>query len=287
MKYIYLTIFLSLLIATTISESTSFLKKPSNITVNVTNSTVTISTVDGEPKSYQGFCLMKMKSNFYDLRPFNMIKPWKVTDITGKTVNFNFCSNVDTSCRADESLMADSKTCKKFAGRSDQEKSWTLGSDINKNDVITVVLPKGDSCGNGKYFETTLELTCDRRVNVPVITNDKTFNPLNCQNLIKMRSKQGINFKIYNINILFLILHTIIIYYYDNFLIFFSMQQRKIQCLVESIRYPQRRISSNINNYWVILYDLWSLLLANELCRDKLRNSWINLLLFLISIRQS
>ena len=188
MKYIYLTIFISLLIATTLCENTSFLKIPASS--NSGNGTE--ANAEPEPKSYKGFCFMKMKNYFYDLRPFNMIKPWKLIDKNGKILNFNFCSNIDTKCHPEEALMADIKTCKKFAGQSDQEKIWTLGLDNYKKEVITLKLPAGDSCGNGKYYQTTIQLTCDKKANVPTISNNKSFDQTNCQNIIKIRSKQGI-----------------------------------------------------------------------------------------------
>jgi hypothetical protein len=134
---------------------------------------------------------MKMKNHFYDLNAFNMIKPWNLVDKSGKTINFNFCSNIDTSCHHNDGLIADPASCKKFAGKSDQEKSWILSKNSNKSDVLTVKFPSGDSCGNGKFFETTVVLTCDRKTNVPAITNKNTFDQSKCQNTIQITAKQA------------------------------------------------------------------------------------------------
>jgi len=134
---------------------------------------------------------MKIKSHFYDVNQFNMIKPWKLTDNKGKIINFNFCSNVDTNCTQSSALIADPGACKNFAGKSDQEKTWTLSKDTKKDDVLTLQFPQGDSCGSGNYYQTTVQLTCDRKVNVPVITNNKSFDQTKCQNVIQMRAKQA------------------------------------------------------------------------------------------------
>jgi hypothetical protein len=155
------------------------------------NGTTEISKEEAEPKVYQGYCFMKMKNNFYNLQPFNMIKPWKLLDHKGASINFNFCSNIDTSCHPNDVLIADPKACKKFAGKSDEEKVWTISKDKNKNDVLTIKFPQGDSCGNGHFYQTTVELTCDRKVNVPEITNNKSFDQTKCQNTIQMKSKHA------------------------------------------------------------------------------------------------
>jgi hypothetical protein len=183
MKYIYLSIFLSLLISSTICENTSFLKN--------SNKNTTTPQEEPEPKSYNGYCFMKMKNQFFNLRSFNLIKPWKVTDIKGNQVQFNFCSNIDTTCHQNDALIADPKNCKKFAGKSDQEKTWTLSTDAMKQSVLTVKFPSGDSCAPGKNYQTTLVLTCDKKSRVPVITNDKTFDETKCENVIRMTSRNA------------------------------------------------------------------------------------------------
>jgi hypothetical protein len=221
MKYIYLSIFLGLLVATTVCDQSTFLKK------NTTNAGDSNETP--EPKTYQGFCFMKMKNNFYDLNPFNMIKPWTLKDNQSKQIQFNFCTNIDTSCHPNDVLIAEPTACRKFAGKADEEKTWTLSKDKSKNDVLSVRFPPGDSCGNGNFYETTVELTCDRKINVPVISNNKSFDQKKCQNVIRMRSKHGK--VIFNC----------------------SLQFRQIQRLVEPIRYPKTRISWNPNCYRALL----------------------------------
>jgi hypothetical protein len=133
---------------------------------------------------------MKIKNQFFDLHPFNSIKPWKITDVKGNQIQFNFCSNIDTSCNQNDVLIADPKTCKKLSGKGDQEKTWHLEQDKKKKtSVLTVTFPSGDSCAPGKNFQTSVELTCDKKANVPKITNDKTFDQTKCVNVIKMTSK--------------------------------------------------------------------------------------------------
>jgi hypothetical protein len=119
---------------------------------------------------------MKMKNQFYDLQPFNLIKPWKITDKEGHPVYFNFCSDIDTSCGEKDALIANPKTCKKFAGQHDQEKAWFLSKDKKKRNVLIVKFPPGDICGKGKNYQTTVELTCDPKVNAPKLLNDKSFD---------------------------------------------------------------------------------------------------------------
>ena len=115
----------------------------------------------------------------------------EILDNKGKSVHFNFCSNIDTKCHPNDVLVAEVATCKKFAGKSEEEKTWTLSQDKKKNDVLTIRFPSGDNCGNGKFYQTTVELTCDRKANYPVITNNKSFDQTKCKNIIKMRSKHG------------------------------------------------------------------------------------------------
>jgi hypothetical protein len=183
MKYIYLSLFLSLLISCAICENTSFLKK---------NERQKEDVPEPEPKTYNGYCFMKIKNHFYNLHPFNSIKPWKITDKKGHPIQFNFCSNIDTPCSPNDVLMAHSATqsCKKFAGKADQEKSWSLTeSKTTKRTVLTVKLPLGETCAPGKQYQTSIEMTCDPKVNVPKITNDKTFDDTQCENVVKMTSK--------------------------------------------------------------------------------------------------
>ena len=182
MKYTYLIIFLSILVAGSFCEKSTFLK---------TNNTEVEIVQAPEPKTYNGYCFMKMKNQFYDLNQFNMIKPWKLKDKNGKLINFNFCTNIDTKCHPNDVLVADPTACQKFAGKSDEEKTWTISKDKKKNDILTLAFPSGDSCGSGKFYQTTVVLTCDRKVNVPVITNNKTFDPKKCKNTIQIRSKHG------------------------------------------------------------------------------------------------
>ena len=193
MKYIFLSIFLSLLISSTINEQTSYLKKTSILKINNSTHDPTI-----KPKSYNGYCFMKMNNNFYDLHAFNTIKPWKITDKLGNIIHFNFCQNIDTTCRKDDVLIAVDKDCKKLAGMSDQEKTWTIKA-VNNTSVITLSLPTGDICATNRRYQTTVELTCDTKSNVPVINNDFTFDQNKCENVIKMSSKHGIFNK--NINL--------------------------------------------------------------------------------------
>ena len=182
MKYIYLTIFLGLLIAGSFCEKTSYLKKDS----------APEKVLEApEPKTYSGYCFMKMKNQFYDLNQFNMIKPWKLKDNKGQSISFNFCSNIDTKCAVDNVLIAEPTKCKKLSGRSEEEKTWTLSKDKKKNDVITIAFPQGDSCGFRQFYQTTVELTCDPKANVPVITNNKTLDLSKCKNTIKIRSRHG------------------------------------------------------------------------------------------------
>jgi hypothetical protein len=216
MKYIHLSIFISILIASSLCEKTSFLK---------VNSTADDVTQTPEPKTYSGYCFMKMKNQFYDLNQFNMIKPWKLKDVKGNLINFNFCSNIDTSCHPNDVLIADSKACKKYAGKAEEDKIWTISKDKKKNDVLTIQFPSGDSCGGKNFYQTTVVLTCDRKFNVPTITNNKSFDTKKCKNVIRISSKHGnyLSFGLY--------------YYLLRYLLNFnSLQYRKIQCLVESIR---------------------------------------------------
>jgi len=94
-------------------------------------------------------------------------------------------------CHPNDVLIAEVATCKRFAGKSDEDKTWTLSQDKRRNDILTIKFPSGDNCGNGNFFETTVELTCDRKANVPVLTNNKSFDPKKCKNVIKMRSKHA------------------------------------------------------------------------------------------------
>ena len=221
MKYIYLCIFLSILINSSFCENTSFLKTSNE------NDAIPNVPETPEPKSYTGICFMKMKNQFYDFTSFNTIKPWKITTIKGKQVKFNFCSNIDTKCSEDDVLMADQTICKKFAGKADKEKTWTLEIDKKtKRTTVSLKFPPGDSCGGGKYFQTTVRLTCDPKATVPRITNDKTFDPKKCNNVINISSKSGNN------NLNYFILNLII---FIPILKVFSLHYWKIQCLVESV----------------------------------------------------
>jgi hypothetical protein len=144
-----------------------------------------------EPKSYFGYCFMKMKNNFYDLNPFNRIDASFIKSAVagGEKIKFNFCSNVDTKCNPNDALAVSPTQCKRFAGKADQEKEWTLSQNANKQDVITLRLPQGDVCANGKNYQTVYELTCDAKVNYQL--DSQSFNPNACQNSIKITSKYG------------------------------------------------------------------------------------------------
>ena len=177
---------MSLLISTTLCDNTSFLKRAAG-------RNATLDVPEPEPKVYAGYCFMKIKNQFYDLNPFNLIKPWKVA---GKkdSIQFNFCSDIDTSCREKDALIADVKNCKRFAGKHDEEKTWTISTDKTKHTVLSVKFPPGDSCGAGKNYQTTIKLTCNPKANTPKITNLATFNEASCLNEIHLTSKYGKQF---------------------------------------------------------------------------------------------
>jgi hypothetical protein len=132
---------------------------------------------------------MKIKNRFFDLNTLNLIKPWKITSQDGDSIQFNFCSDIDTTCKQKDALIADPKNCKRFSGKHDQEKTWILTQNSAKKPVLNIAYPSGDVCAAGKTYQTSLELTCDPKVNVPLITNDKTFSEKKCLNVIKMTTK--------------------------------------------------------------------------------------------------
>lgn len=186
--------FLCLMLSSTLSDNTSFLKR-----VVTTNSTT--DNNEPEPKSYNGYCFMKIKNNFYDLHPFDSMKPWKVKNNKGGQVLFNFCSDIDNNCGF-EAMVADTKACKRFSGKHDEEKSWTLVRDKNKRSVLTVNYPHGESCGNGKFYQVAVELTCDPKATTPSIVNNGHFDETHCLNTVKMTSKYGKHhFYKYNVSI--------------------------------------------------------------------------------------
>jgi hypothetical protein len=189
MKYIYLSIFLCLLISFTICDNTSFLKR-------VAKRNSTQDSGEPEPKAYNGYCFIKMKNQFYNLHPFDSLKPWKLKAKKGDQVQFNFCSDIDTSCKHEDALIADPKNCKRFSGKHDEEKTWTLSKDKKKNSVLSIRFPAGDSCGSGKNYTTTVELTCDAKVNTPQVTNNNSFDESQCENVIRITSKHGKHFSI-------------------------------------------------------------------------------------------
>jgi hypothetical protein len=192
MKYNCFCILVIYLLTFIICEQNTFLKKNPTDHSNPTNPTVNGDTSEMvEPKIYKGYCFMKIKNNMFDINSFNLIKPWKLLDHHGKPIYFNFCSNVDTSCQPNQSMIAEPSTCKNFAGKSDQDKTWTLSKDKTGNHVLYINFPTGDHCSDAEFYQTTVELTCDKKVSVPVITNNRTFNQKKCSNIIKMRSKHG------------------------------------------------------------------------------------------------
>jgi hypothetical protein len=158
-----------------------------------------------------------MRNHFFDLNPFNSIKPYHIKSKSGQAIYFNFCSNVETTCQDNEALVVSKERCKRFSENANQEKTWTL-SENNKSTVLTVDLPEGDVCErkiNGIVkFQTSFEITCDKNVNDVVVTNEKEFNPKQCHNIIKIRSKYG------------------------NMSLIDRMFERKISSLVESIWSP-------------------------------------------------
>lgn len=191
MKHIYLALFLSLLVVNTICEASSFMK---NTQVNgLAKRQGDITPPEPEPKVYSGYCFMKMKNQFYDLNNFNSIRPWKIKGKGNAQLTFNFCTNVDSSCRENDALAVTTGNCKRYAGKSDEEKVWTL-STVKNEKVITVKYPPGDTCAPNKRYQTTIELTCDPKVNEVKVTNGKDFDFAKCENTIKMRSKWGKNF---------------------------------------------------------------------------------------------
>lgn len=182
MKYNCFCLITVYLLTFAICEQNTFLKKNPTLIEEVGELP--------EPKLYKGYCFMKIKNHLFDINSFNLIKPWKLLDHHGKPIYFNFCSNVDTTCQHGQSLIAEPYTCKNFAGKSDQDKTWTLSKDKKGNHVLFITFPTGDHCSDADFYQTTVELTCDKNVNVPVITNNRTFNQKQCSNVIKMRSKQ-------------------------------------------------------------------------------------------------
>lgn len=149
-----------------------------------------------EPKLYKGYCFLKMKNNFYDLNPLDSIIPYQLKGYNGQAIHFNFCSNVDTSCINNQAMVVSKDRCKRFSYIAEQEKTWTLQDFSKKNSVLTVTLPEGDVCERKidriiKYT-TSFEITCDKDVKDIIITNEKEFDPKKCHNLIKIKSKYGI-----------------------------------------------------------------------------------------------
>jgi len=128
-----------------------------------------------------------MKNNFYNLNPFNTLKPSSVKATVGEKVLYNFCSNVDTSCNKNDALVVTASGCKHFAGKADQDKTWTIAKNSHNQDVITLTLPQGDVCANGKNYETVYKLTCNSKVTYQIDSHE--FNPNSCQNHIKITSK--------------------------------------------------------------------------------------------------
>lgn len=148
-----------------------------------------------EPKIYKGYCFTKINNNFYDLNPLNSVKSYHLKSKDGQLINFNFCSNVETSCANNEAMIVSKEECKRFSGVSSEEKIWSLNESLSKPSVLTVILSDGDICEkkNEKIinYTTVFEITCDRTVGDISITNDKEFDPKKCFNVIKMKSKYG------------------------------------------------------------------------------------------------
>ena len=218
MKYSYLGFLFTILIVSSICESTSFLKNS-----NANNEIIDIPETP-EPKLYRGICFIKIKGHLYDLNPLNTIKPWSIKDVKGNSIKFNFCSDIETKCSESDVLIANDKSCRKFAGKAEKEKIWTIETDKKtKKSSIILKFPPGDPCGRNKNYQTTVKLTCDPKAKVPVITNNKTFDKEKCENVIKFTSKDGNNYLIYkfiNYKIFKIILNN------------FSLHHWKIQCMV-------------------------------------------------------
>jgi len=172
---------MAILTHSALSDKANFLRRNSTVVSNDNSSNST------EPKEYFGNCFMKMKNNFYDLNPFNTIKPSGVKATVGEKVLYNFCSDVDTNCNKGDALVVTKGGCKRFAGKANQDKQWTLTQNAKNQSVITLRLPQGDVCANGQNYVTTYILTCNPKVNYHV--NNTAFNPNSCENTIKIASK--------------------------------------------------------------------------------------------------
>ena len=188
MKFFNMCLFLLLLIVISKSVNSSFLK-------DAKQQQETSKDYSREANLYKGYCFMKMKNNFFDLNPLNSIKPYHLKSNNGQLIYFNFCSNIETSCVHNEAIVVSKERCKRFSDSSDQEKTWVLTEDSEKNSVITVNLPNGDICERKNdrivQYSTKFEITCDKSVNDLVITNEKEFDSKKCENIIKIRSKHG------------------------------------------------------------------------------------------------
>jgi hypothetical protein len=193
MKYI-LTLIVVLFIANyTSSYQVSFLKSG--------YASLAISEMKNfETEVFQGLCFVKIHNYFYDLNPLSEIinnsnNGFSIQQENGQTLAFNFCENVKTSCESVEGLMVSKERCKKFANNYHFEKSWKITNNSNGTDILILELPPGDICqrnhNNIKRYNSTLELVCDQNESSVKIFTDNKFNPLNCNNVIRMSSKFG------------------------------------------------------------------------------------------------
>jgi hypothetical protein len=188
MKYYNLCLFLIVVINITKSEKASYLKTKKYQEDDSKSS-------PAEPRTYKGYCFTKINNHFFDLNPLNSLKSYHLKTKDGQLINFNFCSNVETSCVNNEAMIVSKEECKRFSDVSNQEKTWSLIETPRKPSVLTVTLSEGDVCEkrNDKIikYTTVFEITCDRTVDEIIIINDKEFDPKKCFNVIKIKSKYG------------------------------------------------------------------------------------------------
>ena len=193
MKYIWTLIFLILFLNNIFSFQVSYLKS--------TYASLNISELKNvQHQIYKGICFVKMHNYFYDLYPLSKIIKNTNNDLTftplnGQILTFNFCENVKTSCDATQGLFVSKERCKKYADIYDIEKIWSLTKNTDGIEILSLVLPPGDICQRNRdgilRYNTTLELICDENQPSVNILKDNKFNPLSCNNIIRMSSKFG------------------------------------------------------------------------------------------------
>ena len=138
-----------------------------------------------------GYCYVKFNDSIFDLNKIDVKHEWDLLDNKGQKINFKLCSNIDTRCKNQSVLIAESENCLRFSEHQFKEKKFSHTQDKNKNNVLHITFPTGETCGSNQVFQTIVVITCDKNMVKPAITNNKDFDKTRCNNTIKILSKEG------------------------------------------------------------------------------------------------